>query len=124
MTPNQILEVMICCNEPSNGHFSGYLTGFDIGEMQVGCTLAEEGFWMLFEDNYLKVTNDKFYVAERKRHVGNWCWDKVWMPAESVCRLLNWAFKNDFAWESCPTEFLAILESEQPIQIEHLELLY
>lgn len=79
---------------------------------------------MVFEDNYLKVTNDKFYFADRRRWVGNWCWDGVTMPAESVCRLLNWARKSDFFWESAPTEFGKIWDSEAPIQLQHLELLF
>jgi len=78
---------------------------------------------MLFEGNYLKVTNDQFYIADRRRWVGNWCWDAVMMPAESVCRLLNWAFENEFDWESCPEEFTKVLDSGRKIQLADLDLL-
>lgn len=124
MLPNKLLAVMVCCNEPDSGRFSGYLTGFDIGDLQVSYGLSEEGCWMLFEGNYLKVRNDQFYVADRRRWVGNWCWDGVTMPAESVCRLLNWAKKNDFFLDSAPTEFGEIWDSSKLFRLEHLDLLF
>lgn len=124
MTPTQLIKVMLCCNEPQNGHFSGYLTGFNVGDLEMACTLSEEGCWMLFEGNYLVVNSAQFYVADRQRWVGNWCWDQVTMPAESVCRLLNWAFHNDFAWEAGPSEFLEHLDTELGIKIEQLDLLF
>lgn len=124
MNPTQLIQVMVCCNEPQNGHFSGYLTGLDLGELRLYCGLTEEGCWMLFEGNYLKVSNDQFYVVDRERWVGNWCWDRITMPAESACRLLNWARKNDFYWEEGPSEFVSIFDGERAIQIEQLALLF
>lgn len=124
MTPTQLIEVMLCCNEPNSGNFSGYLTGFNVGELEMYCTLADEGCWMLFDGNYLRVNGAQFYIADHARWAGNWCWDMVSMPAESACRLLNWARKNNFDLEACPVDFEPVFEDTRPIQIEHLALLF
>lgn len=124
MKAHQLIEVLICCNEPESNHFSGYLFGFDVGALKMYCTLTEEGYWLLFEGNYLCVTNGKFYFADHNRKVDHSGCDQVSMPAESACSLINWARKNDFDWESGPKSFTQLLDEEQGIKIEHLDLLF
>lgn len=123
MNPTKLLQVMIACNQP-DGHFSGYLTGFDLGELQMECVLDGEGCELSFDGNYLKVGQEKFYIADHKRHVPNQCWDYVAMPAETVVRFLNWTFRNHFDWNNGPTAFVTILDDQGKIGLEHLDLLY
>lgn len=124
MKATELIHIGICCNDPQTGNFLGYLTGFDIDELQVGFGLDASAPEFFFEGNYLVAGAEKFYVVDRARHVGNFAWDQVTMPAEAVCRLLNWARKNDFFWESAPTEFGEVWDSEKPFQLEHLDLLF
>ena len=114
---------MICCNDPSTGQFLGFLTGFDIEELQVCCGLDDQSPEFLFGDDLLVVGESKFRCFDRKRHVGNYCWDRITMPAESVARLLNWARNNDFYWESAPSDFGKVWDSNDPIELSHLEMI-
>lgn len=124
MKATELIHVGIYCNDPQTGNFLGYLTGFDIDELQVGFVLDASAPEFFFEGNYLVAGSEKFYVVDRARHVGNFVWDQVTMPAEAVCRLLNWARKNDYQADQIPTRFSEVWNSEKPIQMNHLDLLF
>lgn len=123
MKPTTPIDVMICCNDAGTGNFLGFLTGFDIDELQICCGWGDDSPEFLFDGDHLVVGESKFRYFDRKRHVGNYCWDKITMPAESVTRLLTWARNNDFYWESAPSDFAKIWDAEQPIEISHLEMI-
>ena len=124
MNPTKLIEVIIWCNEPQSGHFSGYLTGCDIGILVLRCSLSDEGYWLLFDGNFLKVEGEQFYFADRQRRFGALECDKVTMPAESVCRLLNWALGKDFDYETFSTRFVNVIAEGRRIQVNDLDLLY
>lgn len=124
MNSTDLIEVIVCCNDHHTGQFLGYLTGFSIEQLDVVCIAADESPEFLFEGNYLRIGENKFYVADRIRHVGNLASDTVWMPAESVCGLLNWARSNEFHPECVPDDFEHIWDSGYKFQLEHLDLLF
>lgn len=124
MKPNELIEVLICCNDHQSGHFLGFLTGFSIRQLDLVCIDDAGSPEFLFDGNYLRIDKLKFYVADRIRHVGNQAWDAVWMPAESVCGLLNWARSNDFHPESTPDNFGEVWDSGYKLQLEHLDMLF
>ncbi|HMV46536.1 MAG TPA: hypothetical protein PLD20_00780 [Blastocatellia bacterium] len=123
MNAHSPIDVMICCNDPGTGNFLGFLTGFNIEELEINCGWGEESPDFLFDGTYLVCGQAKFPYFDRRRHVGNICWDRITMPAEAVARLLNWARSNDFYWESSPSDFARIWDSDSPIKFSHLEMI-
>lgn len=49
MKPTAPIEVMICCNDPRTGNFLGFLTGFNVDELQINCGWDEDSPEFLFD---------------------------------------------------------------------------
>lgn len=124
MKPNELIVIQVCCNDEQTGHFLGYLTGFSIENMDIVCIAQDESPEFLFDGNYLRIGKNQFYVAERKHYAGHPAWETVWMPAKSVCGLLNWARSNEFFPEDTPESIEGVWDSGEKFQPHHLELLF
>lgn len=86
------ISVMLCCNDPDNGNFTGKLSAVQFGDelmsLEVNVIGAEPG--LKWDGRYIKVSRTKFRVTASGRWVGNWCWDSVEMTVADAARLANY----------------------------------
>lgn len=103
------ITVMLCCNDPGNGEFTGRLTGLEVG----GCSLTiwpfesidgsgEDGVPLTLWDGGIVVGWRSFPASDYCEHVGNWCWDAVEMDRRTALRLLRYIAELGADVESAP----------------------
>src|SRR5262245_32405026 len=91
MFENELIRVLLCCNDPDNGQCDGRLSAVEIGpnmafdaRQWVGPRFAWIGA------NRFRIAGKQFAFVNYKNWYGNWCWDGVTMRGSEVLRLLNW----------------------------------
>lgn len=101
------VAVMLCVNDPANGMFTGRVCGVEILDDEgVFAELElETGFWYDSENptcdidpakNKLRIGRRVWPISGWHPHVGNWCWDQVWMRPKHARELIAHCVKRGF----------------------------
>lgn len=81
--------VSLCCNDPSNGEFSGRLISVSVEDLKIEHTY-DEGCAVGFADGRVRISRRMFRHQGRKSWYGNWCWEAVQMERAETWRLLEY----------------------------------
>lgn len=91
MFERELIQVMLCCNDPDNGLFDGRLSGLEIGpNMKFSSTQWTGPAIRWVGTNGMRIAGKTFNFDGYRNWVGNWCWDCVTMRGDEVLKLLNW----------------------------------
>jgi hypothetical protein len=114
----KLVYVHINCNDPDTGNFAE-----EMSMLQILDTIELEGDVITplpieLVNGYLVLGEDHKYVFyDRRRWVGNWCWDRFTMDHEDVVMLLeDLALVHGWQCIEAPPEVFGVFESEEGIQ--------
>lgn len=130
------VTVMLCCNDPRNGLFTGHLSAIEVGP---NMKFQTPGIWDehsgprlrylwepgRFTDNArIAISGRYFPVVHHRSWFGNWCWDAVNMRGSTVLTLLNWMRgKPWFDLEEAETRLWNQWEAAHPFEDHDLRLI-
>lgn len=88
---SDMIPVMICVNNPDNGHYSGRCAGISVDDL-IGlesCVLPEPRCTLKLDARTFSIHRTPFAYRSHKPWVGNWCWDCIWLTCEDLARLIH-----------------------------------
>lgn len=109
------LCIMLCCNNPDNGMFEGYVESITI-ELACGESIKLNGPRVKVSEKAAALSDGRRFelikigrVTARKfagaSWVGNWCWDSVTINSEKARQVINYLKKREWLVECSPVAF-------------------
>jgi hypothetical protein len=96
------IGVMLCCNDPDTGNFTGKLEGIEVSGDDGDRLMSFEKRWLDVKPSvqsddktWLRVGRCKYKIISYSRHVGNFCWDMALMDRTNAAKLLNDLHKSE-----------------------------
>lgn len=87
-----MIGVMLNCNHWRNGAFMGACQGFAFSSdrLCLNCVYVDAGLKCQIESGRFRI--GKLWLKHHgcKLWVGNWCWNEVWIPAQTAVRLVEY----------------------------------
>lgn len=133
------VEVLLCCNNPDNGVFTGRLCAIEVGP---NLRFETAGLWSerlgpclryLWREERphrgagtqrIAISGRYFPIINYRCWFGNWCWDAVAMRGATVLALLNWMKRKPwFALHEAEERLWNHYESDRPFEDHDLRLI-
>jgi len=112
-------RIDLCCNDPDNGNFAGYVSAIHVGDLE----LMSHRWWMSRPGPRLRVEADHFILSGKrwpylraKEWYGNWCWDAYWVEPAVCADFLIWLHGRDlFDVETAETRVFNLWKRRDPL---------
>lgn len=86
----------ICCNDPDNGIFNHKAEAIHIHDHLELRASNWDGYAFHEQLNgFIRLAGKKWPTDGSKDWVGNWCWNRYYMPPHTICDFLIWLHKCD-----------------------------
>lgn len=109
---NRMIPVDFACNDPDSGLFAGRVGNAEIDGNEIE-RFGEVAFTEM-EDCRFRIHRKVFAFESRKEWVGNWCWNRYWMPVKEANRLVEHLRKNGWQCTTGETRFYERFNTDAP----------
>jgi hypothetical protein len=109
-----MLTLQLCCNDPDNGMFAGYIENLHI-KLACGDPIELSGPRVKVSERALRACGKDAELIKIGRvtarkyggatWVGNWCWDSVKVESEKARQIVNYLKARDWSCECAPNDF-------------------
>lgn len=122
MTRAAICPVDIACNDPDNGLFDHRASAIQLDDQILELAAHDmRGPRMRVSGDAIFISNRKFPIVDHKSWVGNWCWDRFWLPLDDAVALFAWLHRRGmFAVEQGDTRLFNAWKSDASFPVDVL----
>lgn len=91
------IAIDFACNDPDNGNFAGYAGVASVTCGGIDCDLELDpcgGVRFTELPGAIRIHRHVFKIEGSKDWLGNWCWNRYWLPRSEYRRLIRVLAKN------------------------------
>lgn len=100
-----VCAIDFACNDPDNGLFAGRAAMAQFGDAEIEAPNFDIGFRFSIESSKLRIHRRTFEFVDAKDWLGNWCWNRYWLPRAEMKRLLLTLRDHDWRVTCGPSRF-------------------